>query len=140
MPIFVDCVQIVLFIKGLRQECDFSIQFSWNKLRVELLGPFFYTMATFSKCKWLFTCVLGQTGTITVTLCYSDTMLGADSTPIRGQGAGWCGCLALCQGPLAWVTIPCTVSWLNTLPRNWIWEKNENIWENMRKWNKARFK
>lgn len=96
--------------------------FHQKRFMVELLEPFFYTVDTFIVCKCLFTCVLGQTGTITVTLCYSDTMLGADCTPIRCQSAGRSGCLALCQGPLAWVTVPCTMSWLNTLPWHWIWE------------------
>lgn len=34
------------------------------------------------------TCVLGEAGTVAVTLGDSNTMLGAHSAPVGGQGAG----------------------------------------------------
>lgn len=47
------------------------------------------------------TCVLGEAGTVAVTLGDSNTMLGAHSAPVGGQGTGRGGGLTLGQSPLA---------------------------------------
>lgn len=47
------------------------------------------------------TCVLGEAGTVAVTLRDSDPMLGPHGAPVRGEGAGRRGGLALGQSPLA---------------------------------------
>lgn len=52
------------------------------------------------------TCVLGEAGTVAVTLRDGDTMLGPHGAPVRGEGAGGCGGLALGESPLARVPVP----------------------------------
>ena len=47
------------------------------------------------------TCVLGEAGTVAVTLGDSNTMLGAHSAPVGGEGTGGGGGLTLGQSPLA---------------------------------------
>lgn len=47
------------------------------------------------------TCILGEAGAVAVTLSDSDTVLGSHGAPVRGEGAGRCGGLALGQSPLA---------------------------------------